>query len=122
MAATLFKHDGCEDAGCHTAFIKYESTAEQIEALSDLSETCSQSIVHQCTNNGLTGTSWWLDRNNQKRQYWSGDYTVLNETGCACSLEGGQCNGDMFGRRVYIPNAGFISLLLLGKMQLRQLW
>ena len=65
--------------------------------------------MHQCTNNGLTGTSWWLDSNNKTHYYWSGDYTT-NVTGCACSLEGGQCNANMFGQRVRMTQTFYLKL------------
>ena len=51
----------------------------------DISGDCIQDILHNCTNNHLTGYSWWVDRNGRNNTYWHGD--GLFEQGCACSME-----------------------------------
>ena len=43
-----------------------------------------------------------MDRNNVKRQYWHGAESDTNTTGCQCSLDGGDCTADPFGRKVDI--------------------
>jgi len=55
QTATLFKRDGCEPPGCNKTGIDYGTGRNELGALATLSESCSQSIVHECTNNPLTG-------------------------------------------------------------------
>ena len=80
---------------CNTVF-------DQLEALILISGSCSQSISHECSNNPLTGTSWWIDRTNTKRQYCHG--TQLNSTtkGCQCSLNGSECTTGVLNKKVLI--------------------
>ena len=56
----------------------------QIEALIDMSETCEQSIVNNCTVNRLTEYGWWEDRNGKAVNYWHGDRNA-DATGCQCN-------------------------------------
>ena len=61
----------------------------------DISGDCFQDILHNCTNNHLTGYSWWVDRNGRNNTYWHGD--GFFEQGCACSMEPGLNCSDNHG-------------------------
>ena len=70
-----------------------------MEALINVSEFCRQTILHNCTNNDLTGLAWWMDRSGKKREYWDGAYND-NTQGCYCSLHGEGCVEDAHGESV----------------------
>ena len=53
----------------------------------DISGDCFQDITHNCTNNHLTGYSWWVGKNGSQNRYWHGH--GLYDQGCACSMEPG---------------------------------
>ena len=97
--STLLKEDGCEPRGCHVANITYSPTMEQIEQLITISAECKQTISHDCTNNILTGFSYWKDRNNVEREYWHGSYSD-DKKGCQCSLSGGTCSKNSWNQSV----------------------
>ena len=68
---------------------------DQITALAKISESCSQSIINNCTNNHLTGIAWWVDKNGDNHEYWHGSYdqsSTEHKQGCYCSLEGDGCS------------------------------
>jgi len=74
---------------------------KQISSLINLSEKCTQTISNNCTGNPLSQSSWWIDRNGQRRDYWHGDHETGTE-GCYCSLEGFGCLENSFGESVSI--------------------
>ena len=49
-----------------------------------------------------------MDRNNVKRQYWHGEEDDADTTGCQCSLSGGDCTADPFGRKVLTETSIFL--------------
>ena len=61
----------------------------------DISGDCFQDILHNCTNNHLTGYSWWVGRNGSNNTYWHGH--GLFKQGCACSMEPGLNCSDYHG-------------------------
>jgi hypothetical protein len=69
--------------------IQYNLTDAQIAAVIDISKSCSQSIVNNCTNSQLTDMAWWIDNTGTRRNYWNGDGTA--EFGCACSMNENTC-------------------------------
>ena len=71
----------------------------QIKALIKVSEFCRQTILHNCTNNGLTGLAWWTDRSGKRREYWDGSYDD-DKQGCYCYLHGVGCVADVHGESV----------------------
>ena len=91
--------NGCSDAGCYEDTINYENHLEQIIAVIDLSETCEQTILNNCTGNVLSHMGWWTDRGGNKIEYWDGDHPIGTE-GCYCSLEGSGCTLDPHGEEV----------------------
>ncbi len=56
----------CDEPGCDKHELQYETSKEQIQALIQLSETCSQSIDFGCFLAPLkdedTAFGWWLDK------------------------------------------------------------
>ena len=72
---------------------------DQIQSLTEISAGCHQEIIHNCTNNVLTGLSWWNDRNGNKINYWDGSHSP-ETVGCRCSLEQDGCDPDAFGDSV----------------------
>jgi len=82
--------DGCDEPGCFQDNITYSASIEQIEALIDISDTCEQYIQNNCSNNALTGFSYWTDRNGFEQEYWNGNKST-GERGCACN-ETGSCD------------------------------
>ena len=68
--------DHCYDPGCYSRKIVYDAPMEQIKALIQLSNGCSQDIEYQCflsvlQNNGVD-FGYWLDRNGDSQIYWTG--------------------------------------------------
>ena len=61
----------------------------------DISGDCFQDILHNCTNNHLTGYSWWVGRNGSQNRYWHGHGLI--EQGCACHMEPGLNCSDNHG-------------------------
>ena len=49
----------------------------------DISAHCFQKITHNCTSNGLTTYSWWVDRFGNNVTYWHGAKSVTAK-GCRC--------------------------------------
>ena len=82
--------DGCTDPGCYNDEIMYNATMDQIVGLIEISASCEQTIVLNCTNNRVTDFAWWTDRKGTTHKYWHGDYNTDTE-GCYCSLEGNGC-------------------------------
>jgi len=95
MSSTPLQNDGCAEPGCYTDIFTYNASMPQILSLLDVSSYCEQTIVNNCTNNPLTNTSWWVDRNNETHEYWHGSYDD-NTAGCFCSLEGDGCSHEHF--------------------------
>ena len=54
-----------------------------LKALIDISAQCFQKITHNCTSNGLTDYSWWVDRFGNKVTYWNGAKSATSQ-GCRC--------------------------------------
>ncbi len=63
---TEVPHDQCSAPGCFKHDITYNAHNEQIQALIQLSDTCSQSIDFGCFLAPLqyeeTSFGWWLDK------------------------------------------------------------
>ena len=72
----------------------------QIKSLIDISETCEQKIINNCTNNGISHEAWWTDRNGNKSEYWDGSHPIGTE-GCKCSLDGTGCIPNQQGDSVW---------------------
>ncbi len=73
---TVLSHDseepvevehGCDGPGCFTHSITYENPMDQIQALIQISDRCSQTIQIDCYSaplaNGEVEFGWWLDKN-----------------------------------------------------------
>ena len=113
MATTIIEHDhdtfgvtsipgqsdGCDEPGCFSDSFDYGVDMASITNLINLSETCTQSVLNNCTHNGLTGLAWWSDRFGNKREYWHGSYSD-DTVGCFCSLDAEGCVQDTNGYSV----------------------
>ena len=99
ITSTPGQFDGCSEPGCYEDTIIYENQLDQIIALINISESCEQNIINNCTVNILSGTSWWTDRNVNRVEYWDGSHPVGTE-GCKCSLEGSGCTPNQHGDSV----------------------
>ena len=94
----------CSEANCYSHNFEYSASNDQIEecfkknphriqnnlniqALTKISTSCSQSIKHICTVNSLTKYSSWISRNGVVNTYWSGSRNS-SDTGCQCSIDG----------------------------------
>ena len=81
------QYDGCSTAGCYEDEILYENDLDEIISLIEISESCEQNIINNCTGNVLSQMAWWNDRNGNKIEYWDGNHPTGTE-GCKCSLDG----------------------------------
>ena len=67
----------CQDPGCYSRPIVYDSSLEQIKALIELSDSCNQLIRYDCYLSPLemdmVTLGYWVDRNGQNQIYWSGE-------------------------------------------------
>ena len=50
----LGQSDGCVQPGCYEDEINYNVEINQIESIIEISETCEQTILHNCTNNAIS--------------------------------------------------------------------
>ena len=55
----------CSEANCFIHNFSYTASDEQIETITNMSTTCSQSIKHICTVNSLSGTAIQTERVNR---------------------------------------------------------
>ena len=80
----------CKESGCFVQEYKYEAPIEQIVALMELSEECSQNIRYRSEKKILTyfifhlrcllspfenheaRLGWWKDRHGEDQIYWDG--------------------------------------------------
>ena len=91
--------DGCSSAGCYSDKFYYGPKMDQIVTLMDISATCQQHIVNNCTGNALSHLAWWTDRNGNRIEYWDGSHSSATE-GCKCSLDGFRCTPNALGDSV----------------------
>ncbi|XP_006816028.1 contactin-associated protein-like 4 [Saccoglossus kowalevskii] len=73
----------------------YKISMEQLGAMIDNSESCSQSIKYECRNSRLLNSpleneddkpyGWWVSRNNDNMHYWGGAGPGTRK--CACGIE-----------------------------------
>ncbi|XP_078100513.1 contactin-associated protein-like 5, partial [Sander vitreus] len=75
----------------HIMMLNYSATAEQLRAIVTGSEQCQQEVVYHCRKSRLFNTkdsrpfSWWLDQGGERRSYWGGFLSGVQQ--CSCSLE-----------------------------------
>ena len=110
---------GYQEPGSYVRDIKYEADFEHITVLVNRSYSCRQTLRYECHNARLFNTpyspaapghsytsefkpfSWWVSRNNQQMDYWSG--SLPGSRKCSCGLYGQcrdsrkWCNCDSFG-------------------------
>jgi len=92
------------EAGCFEDKLIYENDLEQIISLINISESCEQHVINNCTNNVLSDMAWWTDRNGNKVEYWDGDHPLGTE-GCKCSLDGSGCDLNLNGDSVCLSHS-----------------
>ena len=80
--------------GCFRRNIDYEIDLPSIQALTQISDACEQEVIHNCYENGLTGTSYWTDVNGEINEYWNGNGTHI--AGCKCSETSSCKNSNQF--------------------------
>ena len=99
ITSTIGQYDGCSDPGCYEDKITYLNEMDQIISLINISESCEQNIINDCTNNPMSDFSWWTDRNGNKMEYWDGNHP-MGTKGCKCSLDGSGCTPNLHGDSV----------------------
>ena len=62
----------CPEPNCFTQSVQYHPSLDQIEALINSSENCSQTVEHSCYQILLSGFSSWSDRHGSWNSYWHG--------------------------------------------------
>ena len=72
---------------------------DQITAIMDISDSCEQEIINNCTGNMLSDLSWWTDRTGNEFEYWHGRHYGFAK-GCKCSLDGSGCDENNLGEAV----------------------
>ena len=82
----------CDDPGCYSRPIIYDSPTEQIKALIELSESCSQQIAYDCFLSPLQDEgidyAYWVDINGENQIYWTGEHFGEHVCSCHYSEEG----------------------------------
>ncbi|CAH1134406.1 unnamed protein product [Ceutorhynchus assimilis] len=91
--------DGFQEPGSFVQDIQYEADDDQIVALINRSDTCTQNIQYACKQARLFNSpseenrfqpfSWWVSRKNQKMDYWGGGLPGSRK--CDCGVLG-TCN------------------------------
>jgi len=94
----------CSEAFCYTLQLEYPTTMDQITALKQISDSCTQSITFGCFLSALsaldTPIGQWLNKNGEPEIYWDGNHHGTHvcscglNSNCSGSLEGYQCNCD----------------------------
>ena len=119
---------GYQEPGSYIRDIKYDADFEHISVLVNRSYSCRQTLRYECHNARLFNTpyppaapgysyasefkpfSWWVSRNNQQMDYWSG--SLPGSRKCSCGLYGHcrdsrkWCNCDSFGP--HLENERFV--------------
>ena len=72
---------------------------EDISTVIDLSANCEQSIMTNCTYSVLSNFGWWNDRNDQKQEYWHGNFSD-GQIGCKCATEEDGCTASFHAVKV----------------------
>ena len=72
---------------------------DQITTVINISATCEQSIMTECSHSALSNFGWWNDRNDQKREYWHGDFSD-GKNGCKCAKDETGCHTNIFETKV----------------------
>ena len=72
---------------------------DQIVALIDLSSSCSQTIITNCTHSPLENYALWTDRQSSRRKYWHGDNSD-GKNGCKCMTSEAGCLASIRGQQV----------------------
>ena len=82
----------CQDPGCYSREITYDSPMEQIKTLIELSNSCNQLIRYDCylspLEENMVTFGYWVDRNGQNQIYWSGENYGNHVCSCHFSEEG----------------------------------
>ena len=82
----------CNDPGCYSRPIIYDSSFDQIKALIELSESCSQLIRYDCFASPLVDEGinygYWMDKNGKTQIYWTGSNYGQHVCSCHFSEEG----------------------------------
>lgn len=134
---------GYQDPGSYSHDVIYSAPFEQVVIIVNRSYACKQSLRYECHNarllNSLAGSitsqlgqefkpfSWWVSRNNQKMDYWSG--SLPGSRRCSCGLYGTcrdsrrGCNCDSFGgllsNEVFVDEGDLLEKDFLPVRQLR---
>ena len=100
LVTTMVSHDSeqkievshCADPGCYSRKINYDAPLEQIEALIDLSELCTQQIRYDCflsaLQEGGINFGFWQDKSGESQYYWTGSHYGQHTCSCHFSEEG----------------------------------
>ena len=82
----------CDDPGCYSRPIIYDSSFDQIKALIELSESCSQLMRYDCFASPLVDEGinygYWMDKNGETQIYWTGSNYGQHVCSCHFSEEG----------------------------------
>ena len=82
----------CNDPGCYSRPIIYDSSFDQIKALIELSESCSQLMRYDCFASPLVDEGinygYWMDKNGETQIYWTGSNYGQHVCSCHFSEEG----------------------------------
>ncbi|XP_071489971.1 neurexin-4-like [Diadema antillarum] len=87
---TMDVPSGHEAPGSFSREIGYEASLDQMQALIESSEACTQFIQYQCTNSRLLNSpsgpayGWWVSRHDQMMTNWGGAATGTGR--CACGV------------------------------------
>jgi len=84
----------CADPFCYSLELSYPTTMEQITAIKDISESCTQDITFGCFLSGLSANDVpigeWINQNGDPEIYFSG--SNHNTHICECGVHG-NCSG-----------------------------
>ena len=82
----------CQDPGCYSREIIYDSPLEQVKTLIELSYSCNQLIRYDCylspLEENMVTFGYWVDQNGQNQIYWSGENYGNHVCSCHFSEEG----------------------------------
>ncbi|KAM3854177.1 contactin-associated protein-like 5 [Vipera latastei] len=96
----------------------YNSSGDQLEAITNNAEYCEQETIYHCKKSRLLNSPngipfvWWVGRANEKHPYWGGSIPGIQQ--CACGLEESCvdlryfCNCDA-DREEWTNDTGFLS-------------
>uniref|UniRef100_A0A8C6XZ49 Contactin associated protein family member 5 n=1 Tax=Naja naja TaxID=35670 RepID=A0A8C6XZ49_NAJNA len=123
---TVVQHNNTELTHVHgsdarkpyTMNFSYNSSGDQLEAITNNAEYCDQETIYHCKKSRLLNSPngipfvWWVGRANEKHPYWGGSIPGIQQ--CACGLEESCvdlryfCNCDA-DREEWTNDTGFLS-------------